>query len=98
MDKYEEMAERFLLVVFNSNDPYFPVPIKFIADAFRWYEDNYLAEALTATTLMREKETCEWTRNKVGWYSRSCEKGQSFPKPDDGVCTSCNRRIVEVKK
>jgi hypothetical protein len=39
---------------------------------------------------------CAWSKNSIGWYSRSCENGQSFPMPDDGICTSCHRRIKIV--
>ena len=88
MDKYEEMAGKL-------RDELRP-PCECL-NCQQWLVDR-MADMLRLADSEREKETCEWTRNKVGWYSRSCEKGQSFPKPDDGVCTSCNRRIVEVKK
>ena len=83
MDKYEKLAEEYICGsrIFSVDGD----NAKALADAFRWYDER------------REKETCEWTRGKHGWYSRSCEAGITFPKPDNGICTTCSRRIVEVK-
>ena len=68
MDKYMKAQDEWLEATADN------VMARTIPNAFRWYEDKYLAEALTAAVEMRmhasytdamleekrEKETCEW--------------------------------------
>jgi hypothetical protein len=81
-DRYDEAGQEFTEI-----DGARPCEFtwEMIARAFRWYEEKRSSEVC-----------CAWSKNSIGWYSRSCEKGQSFPMPDDGICTSCHRRIKEV--
>jgi hypothetical protein len=87
-DRYLDEAKLFSDVFandFSSGWNLVEDELGLIADAFRWYEEKRSSEVC-----------CAWSKNSIGWYSRSCEKGQSFPMPDDGICTSCHRRIKEV--
>ena len=70
MDKYMKAQDEWLEATADN------VMARTIPNAFRWYENKYLAEALTAAVEMRmhasytdamleekrEKKTCEWRR------------------------------------
>ena len=93
MDKYEEAA-----LAFKETYPMMGEMEGFLSAAFRWYEDKYLAEALTAAVLMREKETCEWRYERhIGWRTE-CGGTNPYTGYVGKRCSFCGRRIVEVSK
>jgi hypothetical protein len=76
---------------------------KRLADAFRWYEDKYLQEALTAAAMMKlheEKGTCETCRyheaHDKHMYRSLCGR-LTWNTKDDFGCIEYSRRIEEVK-
>lgn len=90
-DKYEDAAREYMtrladLIV--TTPPRFQ-PAFDLSDAFRWYEETYLAK--------KAEETCEWVKNQIGWYSIACTGWQAYKLPDNGMCPHCNSRIVEPK-
>jgi hypothetical protein len=69
-----------------------------LATALREYEEKYLAEALTAATIMREKGTCEWQINRrEGGNSWEGACGIVTFNPPYNYCPYCGRRIEEAK-
>jgi len=108
MDKYEQAVKEYL------QNPIFEwTTQEMIEEEFmrfaRYYEDKYLAEALAAAAMMRDKETCEWTYNEnTGNWDTACEKEfvvkefvveANHPKDwDNFFCPNCGRRIVEKEE
>jgi hypothetical protein len=104
MDKYEQAVKEYL------QNPIFEwTTQEMIEEEFmrfaRYYEDKYLAEALAAAAMMREKETCEWKLTYQGIegfgtpinnYTTFC--GFTHWGLHHLFCPNCGRRIVEKEE
>jgi hypothetical protein len=103
-DRFEELQDEFERAWYSE---YESDTTPRISNALRWYHDKYLAEALTAATMMKvhEEKTCETCSDwKFAFKDRGycqCAEAQAEGRTDV-VCKTfgCiyHRRIVEVSK